>query len=224
MHELYTLYCLCLRSCQQFVWWLNWTFTYLILARFARLMAQKSWTDWCTWLLRVWCLQIHYEGVSGPKNRQIFTHKSLNRFLVKKIALHYSPWEKATLKSQDTPIKVTFLIENYKLGFHFSWWWFNRKCTFQDGGCHHLEFRKTAAISLEFDPSSPKLMETLRLRFGTYWWRQKCIYSKIKYGGRRYLEFRKTVAISLLFDQSSPNLIWILLLWFRTHRWRRKST
>jgi len=32
----------------------------------------------------VWCLQIYYEGVCGPKNRQILTHKSLD-FLQKSL-------------------------------------------------------------------------------------------------------------------------------------------
>jgi len=31
-----------------------------------------------------------------------------------------------------------------------------------------LDSEKTAAISLVFDPSSPKLVETLGLQFGTY--------------------------------------------------------
>jgi len=38
----------------------------------------------------------------------------------------------------------------------------------KDSGRRHLGFRKTAAISLLSDRSSPKLVETLRLRFGTY--------------------------------------------------------
>jgi len=38
----------------------------------------------------VWCLQIHYQGVSGPKNRQIVTRKSLD-------------------------LKVTFMIDHRKL-------------------------------------------------------------------------------------------------------------
>jgi len=44
----------------------------------ASLMAQKSCSDWCTCLLGVWCRQIYYEGVCGPKNRQILTRKSLD--------------------------------------------------------------------------------------------------------------------------------------------------
>jgi len=119
-----------------------------------------------------------------------------------------------------TPTKVTFLIESYKLDIHFSWWWFNRKCTCQDGGCRHLGFRKSAAISLVFYRLSPKLVKTLGLV--TYWLRRNYIFVNIQDGGRRHLEFRKTVAISLLFDQSSPDLGGILLLWFRTHRWRQK--
>jgi len=39
---------------------------------------------------------------------------------------------------------------------------------FQDGGCRHFGFQKTATISLVFDLSSLKLVETLGLRFGTY--------------------------------------------------------
>jgi len=58
-----------------------------------------------------------------------------------------APREQTTLKRQDTQRKVTFLIENYKLIFHFSRWWYNRKCTFQDGGCRQLELQKTTAIS-----------------------------------------------------------------------------
>jgi len=96
-------------------------------------------------------------------------------------------------------MKVTFLIENYKQGIHFS-------C------CRHLGFRKTAAISLLFDRSSPKLVETLGLRFEAYRRRRKCIFGQIQEGGRRHLEFPKKVAISLLFDQSSPNLVALLLL------------
>jgi len=38
----------------------------------------------------------------------------------------------------------------------------------QDDGRRHLGFRKTASISLLFDGSSPKLVETLELLFGTY--------------------------------------------------------
>jgi len=37
----------------------------------------------------------------------------------------------------------------------------------QDGGRRQLGFRKAAAISLLFDPWSPKLVDTLELRFGT---------------------------------------------------------
>jgi len=55
-----------------------------ILARFARLMAQKLCSHWCTCLLRVWWFQIHYEGISGPKNRQILTRRSLHfRFVAR---------------------------------------------------------------------------------------------------------------------------------------------
>jgi len=66
--------------------------TVAILVRIARLMAQKSCCNWYTSLLRIWCLHIHYEGVSGPKNRQILTSKSLNfaNFL-QKIALTLGP-------------------------------------------------------------------------------------------------------------------------------------
>jgi len=41
--------------------------TCAILVRFSRLMAQK------TCLFRVCCIQIYYEGFSGPKNRQIWS-------------------------------------------------------------------------------------------------------------------------------------------------------
>jgi len=49
-----------------------------ILVRVASLMAQKTCSDWHTCLFRVWCLQIYHVGVSGPKNRQIMTRKSLD--------------------------------------------------------------------------------------------------------------------------------------------------
>jgi len=49
-----------------------------ILVRIARLMAQKSCSDWWTCLLRGLCLQNHYEGVTDPNNRQILTRKSLD--------------------------------------------------------------------------------------------------------------------------------------------------
>jgi len=44
---------------------------------------------------------------------------------------------------------------------------------------------KTAAISLLSDRSSPKLVETLVLRFGTYRWRRKCIVVRIQDSSRR---------------------------------------
>jgi len=53
-----------------------------------------------------------------------------------------------------------------------------------------FEFRKTVAISLLVDRSSPKLVETLGLQFGTYFGRQKCIVTKIQDGGHRHLGFR----------------------------------
>jgi len=82
----------------------------------------------------------------------------------------------------------------------------------QDGGRRHLGLRKTAAIFLLFDRSSPTFVKTLGQQFGTYRWRQKCKVSKIQDGGRRHLRFRKTVAISLLTDRSSSHLVGKLLL------------
>jgi len=45
---------------------------------------------------------------------------------------------------------------------------------------------KNFCMFLLFDRSSPKLVETLGLR-----WRRKCIFEKIQNNGRRHLEFRK---------------------------------
>jgi len=104
-----------------------------------------------------------------------------NRFNIRALRVNYP-------KRQDTPIKVTFLIESYKLGIHFSRWWFNRKCTFQDGCCRHLGFRKTASISLVFDWSSPTLVNTLGLQFGTNRWCRKCLFVRIQDGSRHHLE------------------------------------
>jgi len=54
-----------------------------ILVRLARLLALKTSGDWYTCLFGGWSIQIHYEGVSGPKNRQIWTRQSW--FLGKKV-------------------------------------------------------------------------------------------------------------------------------------------
>jgi len=55
-----------------------------ILVRFRRLMAQKTSSDWYRCLLKVWCLQIQYEGVSGPKIAKFWTVKvGTCRFLAK---------------------------------------------------------------------------------------------------------------------------------------------
>jgi len=88
----------------------------------------------------------------------------------------------------------------------------------QDGCRRHLGFRKTAAISLLLDRSSPQFVKTLVLSFESYRYSQKCIVSKIKDGGRRLLEFRKTAAISLLLNRSSPKLVEALRLQFGTYR------
>jgi hypothetical protein len=92
----------------------------------------------------------------------------------------------------------------------------------QDGGRCRLGFRKTVAISLPYDRSSPDLVGMLRLQFRKHLWCQKCRMIEIQDGGCRHLGFRKTFAISLLFDQTSPNLVKRLQLRFRTHPWRRK--
>jgi len=67
---------------------------------------------------------------------------------------------------------------------------------FQDGGCGHHGFRKTAVIPLLFDRSLPKVVKTVGIRFGTNQLRRKCIDRQIQDGGCRHLELRRTVAIS----------------------------
>ena len=93
----------------------------------------------------------------------------------------------------------------------------HQKCIFtkiQDGGGRHLEFRKSVAISIILDQSSPNLIWMLR-----YWQRmqllhQNCIITKIQDGGGHHLKFRKSVAISLLFTQTGLNVVvddWLVL-------------
>jgi len=55
--------------------------------------------------------------------------------------------------------------------------------------CRHLGFRKTTAISLLFDRSPPKLVETLGLRFGTCRRRRKCIVANIQDGDCRHRKY-----------------------------------
>ena len=93
-----------------------------------------------------------------PKFRPVF---GLGRFAAE-IASALEPQE-YTLKRQDNPTKVRFLIGSYKPGVPFSYWRFNRKCIFQDGSRRHLVFRKTVAISLLLDQSSPNLVGMLRI-------------------------------------------------------------
>jgi len=113
-----------------------------ILVRIARLMAQMSHDLYtCFWGF----------GASNSlwrtlrsKNRQIWNRKSqdLTDFL-QKIVLALEPLRvNYTLKHQDSPIKVTFLMENYKQKIHFSWWWFNRKCTFKMAAADILDIEK----------------------------------------------------------------------------------
>ena len=86
----------------------------------------------------------------------------------------------------------------------------------QGGGRRHLEVRKSVAIFLLFDQSSPTSVGMLRIwrRTQLLHWHFK--FTKLQDGGRRHLEFLKSVAISLLLDQSSINLVWMLIIWLRT--------
>jgi len=117
-------------------------------------------------------------------------------------------------------MKVTFVIVNYKHGIHFSWWWFNRQCTFKMAAAVILDFENCWnffsiwPIVTKISENIGTLIWNISLKSGMHIW-------KIQDGGRRHLEFRKTVAISLKFDQSTPNSVGILLLWFETHRWRQ---
>ena len=51
-----------------------------IFNRFARLIAQTTCSVSYTCLLGVWCLKIHFWGVSGPKNTKISTRFRTCRF------------------------------------------------------------------------------------------------------------------------------------------------
>ena len=76
------------------------------------------------------------------------------------------------------------------------------KCIFtklRDGGCRHLELRKSVASSLLLDQSSPKMVKMLRICNRTQLPYYKCIIIPIENGGGRHLEFRKSVAISSLW-------------------------
>jgi len=68
-----------------------------------------------------------------------------------------------------------------------------------------LDIKKLLPFVSLFDRSSPKVVETLGLTFGTYRGRRKCKVAQIEERCRRHLEFRNTVAISVLIDRSSPN-------------------
>ena len=104
-----------------------------------------------------------------------------------------------------------------------------QNCTFtkiQDGGRHHLEFRKcvtiqcgggrhfeiwkVVAISLLSNHCAPKLMRMLWIWYGTHCIVKKCKFTKIEDGGCRHLELRKSFTISILFDLFSPNLVGML--------------
>ena len=86
----------------------------------------------------------------------------------------------------------------------------------QDGGCRHLEFIKTVAISFLLNRYAQNLVGMLQILYSTHCFVKKRTFNKSQDGGCRHLEFRKTVAIALLLDQSSQNLIGILQIHYRT--------
>jgi len=88
-----------------------------ILVRFARLMFQKMWSDWSTCLFRVWCLHIHLKGSLvqktakfGPVKVGTLLFLAKNRFYIRTPRVNYPGMSRY-------PIKVTFLIENYRNSF-----------------------------------------------------------------------------------------------------------
>ena len=92
-------------------------------------------------------------------------------------------------------------------------------CSFtkvKDGGRHHRAFRKSVAISLLLNQSSPNLLGLMRILHRRQLFRKKCKCTKIKDGGRRHREFRKYVAIFLLLHQSSPNVMGLFRMCNRT--------
>ena len=86
---------------------------------------------------------------------------------------------------------------------------FVEKCTFhkiQDGGCRHLEFRKTFAISLLLNRSAPNLVGMLQIWHRTSLSCQKRIFIKIQDIGCRHLELRKIWLF--LYFYANPHQIW----------------
>jgi len=168
-------------------------------------MAQKTCSDWYTCFLRVWCLQIHYEGVSGPQSRQFWPCKSCD-FLEKKFFNIRAPRVNyRTLKRQDTPIKVIRLkITNWEFILH-------------DGGSTRCVLFKMATVAIfDFETLLPflyhltdrhqKYSRNIRTSIWNISMTSAMHSCKIS---RRWLPpfwISKTVAICLLFDQSSPNL------------------
>ena len=80
----------------------------------------------------------------------------------------------------------------------------------QDGGCRHLEFRKTVAISLLLDRFAQNWVGMLKISHKTHRFVEICTLYKIQDGGCRHREFRKNIAISWFLHQSAPNLVGML--------------
>ena len=82
-----------------------------IFNRFARLIAQTTCSVSYTCLLGVWCLKIHFQGVSGPKNTKISTRFrtwpicSGNLFSIRALR------SKLPLNVKITPQKLDFWLE-----------------------------------------------------------------------------------------------------------------
>ena len=76
----------------------------------------------------------------------------------------------------------------------------------QDGGHRHLEFRKSVAISLLLNQSSPNLVVILRVWHKVQLACQKYIFTKIQDGGRRHLFLKKWCHFFTIW--TNPHHIW----------------
>jgi len=155
-------------------------------------MDPKTCSDWYTCHVRVWCLQIYYEGSSVQKTAKFGPHKS-----------YFFDWKLQTRNS--------FLVMVVQPKVYFwrwrlppSWIW------------------KTAAISSLFDRSSPKLVEALALRFGTMtselhslknsrWWSPPSWISK------NCCHYSTHWAIIITFNANIATLIWSLSMTSEMH-------
>jgi len=139
-------------------WWNNYNGFVFILPPFFRFLGQPTGHNFCPickWLKR--CVPIDERGFSGfdafkftmtgspaQKPPIFYPWKSwLDRFLTKNRFNIRAPESKLPLNVKIPQKKLHFYWKlDYKQGIHFSWWWFNRKCTFKMAAAAILNLEK----------------------------------------------------------------------------------